>query len=199
MKIIAVVFCLMLNAGCSDNDDLTEEPPGPVHNENISIGSGNPELILAWKENTGYTVTIAGWGQKYIPVDEAIVCLEVFPVGVQSSKWYRAAYQEAEKQNDRLVCKAKIITDSGSDFEVTDIYTVAENEDRLRLSRVVDVMKASGKDHAFNSYFMVRNEVQQAITGCEYFIPSLIYKDESNLIESSIGADFTHDWILARE
>ena len=25
MKIIAVVFCLMLNAGCSDNDDLTEE------------------------------------------------------------------------------------------------------------------------------------------------------------------------------
>ena len=74
MKIIAVVFCLMLNAGCSDNDDLTEEPPGPVHNENISIGSGNPELILAWKENTGYTVTIAGWGQKYIPVDEAIVC-----------------------------------------------------------------------------------------------------------------------------
>lgn len=28
MKIIAVVFCLMLNAGCSDNDDLTEEPPG---------------------------------------------------------------------------------------------------------------------------------------------------------------------------
>ena len=199
MKIIAVVFCLMLNAGCSDNDDLTEEPPGPVHNENISIGSGNPELILAWKENTGYTVTIAGWGQKYIPVDEAIVCLEVFPVGVQSSKWYRAAYQEAEKQNDRLVCKARIITDSGSDFEVTDIYTVAENEDRLRLSRVVDVMKASGKDHAFNSYFMVRNEVQQAITGCEYFIPSLIYKDESNLSESSIGADFTHDWILARE
>ena len=116
MKIIAVVFCLMLNAGCSDNDDLTEEPPGPVHNENISIGSGNPELMLAWKENTGYTVTIAGWGQKYIPVDEAIVCLEVFPVGVQSSKWYRAAYQEAEKQNDRLVCKARIITDSGSDF-----------------------------------------------------------------------------------
>ena len=199
MKIITVVFCLMLNAGCSDNDDLTEEPSGPVHNENISIGSGNPELILAWKENTGYTVTIAGWGQKYIPVDEAIVCLEVFPVGVQSSKWYRAAYQEAEKQNDRLVCKARIITDSGSDFEVTDIYTVAENEDRLRLSRVVDVMKASGKDHAFNSYFMVRNEVQQAITGCEYFIPSLIYKDESNLSESSIGADFTHDWILARE
>ena len=47
MKIITVVFCLMLNAGCSDNDDLTEEPPGPVHNENISIGSGNPELILA--------------------------------------------------------------------------------------------------------------------------------------------------------
>ncbi len=46
MKIIAVVFCLMLNAGCSDNDDLTEEPPGPVHNENISIGSGNPEIIL---------------------------------------------------------------------------------------------------------------------------------------------------------
>ena len=61
MKIIAVVFCLMLNAGCSDNDDLTEEPPGPVHNENISIGSGNPELMLAWKENTGYTVTIAGF------------------------------------------------------------------------------------------------------------------------------------------
>ena len=50
MKIIAVVFCLMLNAGCSDNDDLTEEPPGPVHNENISIGSGNPELMLAWKK-----------------------------------------------------------------------------------------------------------------------------------------------------
>lgn len=49
MKIIAVVFCLMLNAGCSDNDDLTEEPPGPVHNENISIGSGNPELILPGK------------------------------------------------------------------------------------------------------------------------------------------------------
>ena len=128
MKIITVVFCLMLNAGCSDNDDLTEEPPGPVHNENISIGSGNPELILAWKENTGYTVTIAGWGQKYIPVDEAIVCLEVFPVGVQSSKWYRAAYQEAEKQNDRLVCKARIITDSGSDFEVTDVKLNAIND-----------------------------------------------------------------------
>lgn len=100
MKIIAVVFACMLNAGCSDNDDLTEEPPGSVHNENISIGSGNPELMLAWKENTGYTVTIAGWGQKYIPVDEAIVCLEVFPVGVQSSN---GTGQRIRKQKNKMI------------------------------------------------------------------------------------------------
>jgi len=195
---VAVCF-LALSAGCSDNDSLTEEPPVPAHNEDVSIGSGNPELTLLWKENTGYAMTITGFGQKYVPDNEAAVCLEVFSSGVLSSAWYRTTYQEVEKQDNRLICKAGITTDTGSEFEITDTYTAEDDRNALRLSRTVNVLKASGKDHAFNSYFMIQNEVRQAISDCEYFIPSLIYKDESNLSDTSIGADFSHDWILARE
>lgn len=199
MWFIAVICFLILGVGCSDSDRFPENSPEPTHKENLSIGSGKPELILVWQTNKGYVVTIKGLEQKYTPVDEAAVCLEVFPSGIQSSKWYKTTYQEADKQGHALICRASITTDSGSEFAVTDTYSIDSDRNVLRLSRVIEVLKASGKDHAFNSYFIVRNETQQAISGYEYFIPSLIYKDESNLNESSIGADFTHDWILARE
>ena len=196
---MSIICFLTLGAGCSNNNELPEDPPGPTYHENISIGSGVPELMLAWQANKGYTVTIIGLEGKYVPADGAAICIEVFPVGVQSSKWYKTPYQEAEKQDGKLICKANVITDSGSEFKVTDTYIADNGKGILRLSRVVDVLKASGKDYAFNSYFIIQNETQQEISGYEYFIPSLIYKDESNLNESSIGADFTHDWILARE
>ena len=199
VKCMSVICFLILGTGCSDNDHYLENLYDPVHHEDLSIGSGTPELILIWQESKGYVVTITGLGEKYVPTDGAAVWLEVFPVGVQSSKWYKTTYREAEKRDDKLICKAGVMTDSGSEFEVTDTYIVDGSKGVLRLSRVVDVLKASSKDHAFNSYFIVRNETQQEISGYEYFIPSLIYKDESNLDESSVGADFTHDWVLARE
>ena len=152
MKIIAVVFCLMLNAGCSDNDDLTEEPSGPVHNENISIGSGNPELILAWKENTGYTVTIAGWGQKYIPVDEAIVCLEVFPVGVQSSKWYRAADQEAEK----IIANAHKTIDLEREKTVQDLQTQIAGLAMMAAGKVLGKADAAEQNKLMYEQFLAK-------------------------------------------
>lgn len=196
---LAVFFLLYSFLACSDKEGNEVDPPVPPTGETIRIGSGNPELILRWNGDKGYTVEISAFGSNYLPRNSASVSIQVFPVGVQSSKWYEVPYREVEKQGNALVCEAWITTDEGSVFEVIDTYQVDNTSNTLQLSRSIEVAKSEGKDHAFNSYLILHNERKHAVAGYDYFIPSLIYKDQSNLSEASIGADFSHDWILARE
>ncbi len=192
-------FLLGLLHACSDREKKEEILPLPPTGEDFSIGSGNPELILHWVDGVGYKMQITAFGHTYIPYHSAAVSVQVFPVGVQSSRWYEAAYREAKKQGDKLVCKATVTTDEGSEFEIVDTYSVDDAKQALRISRKIDVLKQAGKDHAFNSYIMWQNEQPKAVSACEYFLPSLLYMDQSGLSGTSIGADFGHDWILARE
>lgn len=196
MILTALFFCCSIVA-CSDKENDEVPPTLPSPGEDISIGSGSPELMLSWKEGVGYALKVNAFTQSYTP--QAPVCIEVFPVGVQSSKRYEATYQEAEKQGETLVCKATINTDAGSTFEVTDRYNIESSRVALRLIRSIMVTKVTGKDHAFNSYVIWHNEQPRQVSDYNYLIPSLVYKDPSNLSEISIGADFAHDWILARE
>ncbi len=194
-----LLFLLCLLQACTDKGKNEVTPPVTPTGEDFSIGSGDPELVLHRVDQVGYKVTISAYGNKYIAQNSAAVSLQVFPVGVQSSKWYEVPYQEVEKQGDRLVCKARVKTDEGSEFAIQDTYSMDNAKHSLQLSRKINVLKESGKDHAFNSYVILQNEQPKAVTNCEYFIPSLVYVDQSNLSDTSIGADFGHDWILARE
>lgn len=196
---ITSLLLLCLGFSCSDREEGKEQPPGPPAGETISIGSGNAELVLTWVENSGYDLKITALNRSFVAKDRAAVSIEVFPAGVQSSQWYGANYRQAEKQGNALVCKATLTTGKGSEFEVTDTYQAGGDGHVLSLSRKIDVTKAAGKDHAFNSYVILHDEQLREASAYEYFIPSLIYKDASNLGGTSIGADFGHDWILARE
>lgn len=196
---VVIPFLLCSFFACSDKEGNEVDPPMPPTGETISIGSGNPELILRWNEGHGYTVEVTAFGNNYLTRNSASVSIQVFPTGVQSFKWYEAPYREVEIQGRSLVCKAQITTDEGSVFEVVDVYHVDNTSNTLQLSRKIDVTKSEGKDHAFNSYVILHNERKHEVSKYDYFVPSLIYKDQSNLSEVSIGADFSHDWILARE
>lgn len=191
------VFLLYLNA-CSDNEENEVKQP-PHVGETISIGSGTPELVLKWDQNSNYKVDISAFGNNFIFRNSSSVIIQVFPVGVQSSVWYESSYQTIEKNGNSVVCMAEISTTEGSLFEVTDTYQVNNKVNTLQLTRNIKVIKKGGNDHAFNSYVILQDKNKQDHLSYDFFIPSILYKNQSNLSNTSIGSDFSHDWILARE
>lgn len=193
------IFLICHLYSCSDKEDDEVITPTTPKGVLYSLGSGNPELKLELIDSMYYKLKISFLGKNLIPRDSSAVSIQVFSTGMQSSKWYETNYDEVEEKNDSLKCLAKVITDEGSEFIINDTYAVKDADSSIQLSRNIVVSKVAAKDYAFNSFYFLHDEETQEITDCEYFIPSLIYKDQSNLSENSIGSDFSHDWILARE
>ena len=205
-KYIPLAFSFLLPlSSCSDADDLREEADLAVK-EMAGIRSFSDETLDA----NGTKMSVSGedghlsaifsmGGKRYLSIDKNNVVIEVFKRGTDESKTYQSEYTTIEKVDESLKCTALITTDGGSEFETTDIYSRNTENGSIRMNRTVKVKKVAAVDYSFNSYYLLGEENGQSKTSYEYFLPSLIYKDNTNMTDASIGADLTDSWILARE
>lgn len=165
-----------------------------------TVGNDNQKLLFT-QTATGYTTVMTAFGQRYRPQNEVMVMLEVWNTDLTASKRYTAAYDSIDVSEDgsTLVAFATVRTENKSIFSVTDIYNTVPEYPSLRLKRTIVVKERGTGDRSFNSIILMGKAERQKYTANEYYMPALVFKDGSNMSESSIGSSWDDDWILARE
>lgn len=85
-------------------------------------------------------------------------------------------YSSYEIIQNKLICKALIKTDKGSEFSISDTY-IAKGSGIFELQRNLEIITAVSSDSYFNSLFGFRaDENCTKITENEYFVPGVWYK-----------------------
>jgi len=168
--------------------------------KDCSIGNGNQRMLFTRVGST-YATALMAQGQRYLPQDSAMAMVQVWDTELASSATYTALYDSILVSDDasQLVAYATLTTSGGSVFKFTDTYTTDPIRPSLRLSRNIVVENKAVAERSFNSLILIRKASAQKYTDNEYFMPSLVYKDGSNMSGASIGSDWTGQWILARE
>lgn len=207
-KTIFMIVALALTA-CADDNTAMPGAQETVTGQtttltratgNCSIGNNNQKLQFAHAE-TGYTTILTAYGQRYRPQNDVMVMLEVWNSELTSSTTYTAAYDSIDVSADgnTLVAFATVTTQNNSIFNVTDTYSILPDMPSLRLQRTIAVKEKGVGDRAFNSLILLRKAQAQTYTANDYYLPGLIFKDGSNMSDTSIGSSWTDNWILARE
>jgi len=159
------------------------------------------DLTLTFVEKTGgYSIRLTDGTTNYVPQDGCAATLEVFAASNDAATTYTALYDNLNTETEgRIVATATLTTANGSEFLFTDTWLVQPDRQSLRLQRAVKLVKTNAADASFNTYFILGDERQRAVSAYEYFLPSLVYMNGENMTDASIGHDFGDQWILTRE
>ena len=197
VTLLSLSFVVLTVTACP-NEISTESPDKHTGKSEYRISSARTELILNHKgEDSGYGISISKSGQKYSAYEGAPVRLEVFSRNVSTPAIYKSDYQKVEESDGVLLCTAGLTAEGGSEFTVTDEWRIDESG-TVTLTRDVAVEEV-GSEYAFNSLFMLESDAGEKVSGYEYFLPSLLYRNGDNLNADFIGSSLSDAWILARE
>jgi hypothetical protein len=207
--LIPLVSAAILTA-CSDNttienlEGLEQLQAGTRTLTKVDTGckiDGEAQTLSFIPTDDGFITHMDCFGQSYEPHDGSMVMIEVWQTGFTSKSTYTAYYDSirANESCDSVMAYGMVTSNGGSQFLIVDTYTTSPRRPSLRLNREITVKTKGAKDVAFNSYLMIRKNAPQTYTDNDYYMPSLVFKDGSNLTDVAIGSDWKEDWILARE
>ncbi len=200
-----------------------EEPQKPSTNNrtygtkiddalNTRVAFSGDDLVLSatafdfvlQKEQTGYSLVLKKDGKTLAVGENPIKIYSVGRVSAMSAD--ETVYQ---KTYDALYCSeeglpvavATVKTSAGGELDVVDTFSFSGKS--VDIARSIRVITANGKDNGFRSEFVLRSALETSGTGdyssCEYFIPSILYKDNQNMVPSAIGASTRAKTILVKE
>ena len=203
IAILALALCI----SCTDESLTALDVSMQSNTQKMTRIIGNHELgnssitLLLNKKDSSYIASLKCYGQEYLPEHHGMVTLQVWSADLSSSSWCSQPYDSAvvNPSGDSLIAYTTITSAKRSKFFVTDTYTYSPERGTVRLSRDINVTRKNNADGAFNSYVMIRKASEQQYTMNEYYVPSLIFIDGSNMTTASIGSNWMEDWILARE
>jgi hypothetical protein len=157
--------------------------------------------------------TEAGFGTRIIDDTGAVVQEQVNPINIQVKKptlitdylgtmveteMLAADYQKVKLQENTVVATAQLTSAAGSIFAVTDQY-IGLPEGGFELIRDVQVLKAAEEDDGFNSIVKFKEENATTYDGYEFFMPSVLYRDNNHLTAVAIGANLATDYTWVRD
>lgn len=98
-----------------------------------------------------------------------------YPVSLEiRAKALNNRYDTYTLNNKTLTCVANILTTRGSSIQVTDNYSISNN-DEIDLDRKVQILSVATGDNYFNSLFGFQ-AAYGALTNNDYFVPGVWYK-----------------------
>ena len=185
---------------CDSEPKATRSTKKRIYDD-CSVGSDDDLSLSLIQADKGFETSLSCYGESYQPQNGSMVLLQVWGSGLATNKFYSAPYDSVlvDDSDGTTYAYATVTTPNGTVFTVTDQYTPISERKTLRLYREVFIKERSVNDEAFNSYVMLRKAESQSVDENEYYVPSLVFKDGSNMSEVAIGSDWTDDWILARE
>ena len=167
------------------------------------FGNDAQRLHFIPSEN-GYNVELVCHGESYTPEGRAMAIVETWDNAMANSHRLAVPYDSllADAAKGTLTAYATATTEAGSVFLFEDTYslrTSANDATCLRLARKVSISRKATQESAFNTYVIIGKATAQKPSANEYYLPALVYRDGTNLTETSIGSDWSSRWILARE
>lgn len=218
---LALVLAVVLLAGGfltaflpQGEPQLAEKPVETVPGEitPVALAEGGFGITV-----NGYTLqlypTAEGFGTQIADESGTVVEEQVNPINIQIKKpnlagdylgtmveteMLTADYQQVKLQDNTLVATARVLSAAGSEFAVTDQY-IGQQEGGFQLIRDIQVLKAAEGDEGFNSIVKFKEKDATTYDGYEYFMPSILYRDNSHLTAIAIGANLATDYTWVRD
>lgn len=217
----------LLACGCSSepkessNSSSPEELPAPasvfkhsdaptdsiktVDGENV-LEIGNTYLSFVKHEDDSYGICIHNKTDKSIvayndkPAMINVRGPETGLISSYSETPYAFGYSNVEQKNYGYMAISTILTNNNSKIYVEDNYYL-DCERGFNFNRTVSVLKANAKkDLGFSSTFSLSNgEKSRTIDDFEYFLPSILYKDTSNMSSQAIANNLYLDKVYVKE
>lgn len=183
--------------------DLPDAPNGAI-SENGSIKALNSgEYSLTLSIDTGVSISGAEGKELFYSLTPATVKVrgEGMGIGVEtySEKTYSAPYKSIERESYGYKCVAEVTTANGSIFEVVDRYYIVSSGE-FGIDRAVKVLEANSEDKGFSSIVSFANASKSDYyDDFDYFIPSILYKDASNVVSGAIASNLDLDKMYVKE
>lgn len=156
-----------------------------------------------------------GYGVSLVSVEDGVVARQDYPLriavrdadgagdipaGVPVEREYTSEYDAVSFFGDSVVASGRIETDGGSVFVASDTYLPVSDGSFL-LKRHVSVEAAGTDEAGFASSVCLSAPLAN---GCgsgdfEYFLPSILYKDASNLRRGTVASDLRVDRLYVKE
>lgn len=122
-------------------------------------------------------------------------------IGIETyvEKVYKAPYDSLVQKNYGYLLSSTISTNHGSKFLLEDSYFI-NNESVFGVSRVVKVITANAEDKGFASIYSMKDISQSnAYDDFYYFIPGILYKDSSHMVNGAIASNLDLDKVYVKE
>ncbi|MBQ8046895.1 MAG: hypothetical protein IJ196_03100 [Prevotella sp.] len=107
------------------------------------------------------------------------------------------SYEKISRRGDALIAESRITAPDGSQFLVTDTFSVAR--DAFVVSRGVKVLKQRSEASYFNSYFGISTCTPASINDYEFFVPGIWYRDNRSLTPTALASHYADRYFYFRE
>lgn len=216
--LLAVSMLLGLAACTGDEPDQTEEPDavedglpaapeGAVSSRDGSYILSVADYELVFCQGTdGYALEVTAKADGAVMFrQDAMAAIRVRGVGrgigieTYSEETFSRGYDEITQQSYGYLCKGTVTTDKGSKFLVQDAYYLV-NDRVFGMERTVEVLEANSGDKGFASIVALVNGAGSCdYSDFEYFIPAILYKDASNVVDGAIASNLDLDYLYVKE
>ena len=171
-------------------------------NNNFSLVSKNYELIFE-NDNNVYEVHIAK-KENHNTLYKTINSIQINIrdkgglIGYNEKK-YTSSYNSITQTSYGYLLSSTISSQKGSKFLIEDAYYILK-EDIFALQRKITVIEANPNDYGFASQIRFFEEsLSNKYTDFDYFIPSILYKDSSNMPGGAICSNLDLNQVYVKE
>lgn len=113
--------------------------------------------------------------------------------------YYKVGYDEIKATEYGIEATATITTAGGSKFKFSDNYAGQDDTGAFRFDRQVFVLSTGENELGFSSRMSLFSSAEKGINDFEYFVPGILYKDNSNMVAGSIAENFGPEYIYIKE
>ena len=164
----------------------------------FTINSGGASLVIRSNAGTyGVAILLTNGSTFYQQVSPMAV--EVV-TGTGISNWLTAAYSAAQDLGGGVCrCTGRISSANGSEFTFTDTYKAYDNTGMFEVDRSVAVAVASPLDAGFSTKLTFQRSVAGIMSGYDFFMPSIWYKDNTNVNNIALASNLADFYYWYRE
>lgn len=116
-----------------------------------------------------------------------------------AAQWLEGAYTQVQVLNNTLECTGTITSINGSVFSFTDIYSAYDASGTFEIKRTVNVTTADSRDKGFSTRLAFQRPVTSAMLDYDFFVPSVWYKDNTDVSANALASNYTDNDYWFRE
>ncbi len=214
IRYMSILMSAMILGGCAGTQKPPKQDP-PQGDEPVLSGSlpedsrialdGEDVVLHAPAFDLRFAAGEGGYGLKL--EREGTLAVSPEPAAVSIARNITALGAETEELSGAytsygtiegdLAAQATLTSSAGTVLTVSDVFTFSG--EGIDVHREVRVLACGEGDTGYSSRFALCSDEEGDFSACEYFIPGILYKDNTNMVEGAIGGSFRTKSIMVKE